>query len=190
MNNNKLTVILLSVMLVAGIAQAQFYVGVQGGLGFSSFEEQDKGATAVPLGITVGTDLLPILDAGLEANFLASPYKFDFVDITSATTLEQKVSQTFYGAYVRWYFLPLPAISPYLRGGAAYYSGKIKTEGRDDLDLKGSIGFNIGGGVDLLMGLYAEAVYHIVSLEADVADSEKKGFNSIQVTVGYNFDLL
>jgi hypothetical protein len=109
------------------------------------------------------------------------------------TTTEVKFSQSFYGAYVRWYVLPLPAITPYLRGGAAYYSGKWSNGG--DLDMKGSIGFNIGAGVDFLMGLYGEVVYHIVSLEPDIenlpADAAgSKGYNSIQVTVGYSFDLL
>jgi hypothetical protein len=193
MSASKFFVVLFIIILSAGISQAQFYVGVQGGVGFSSFEDQDKGASAIPLGITAGTDLLPIIDVGAEANFLVSPYTFEEVDPFSGTTSEAKFSQNFYGAYIRWYVIPLPAITPYLRGGVAYYTGKWSNG--SDVDMKGSIGFNIGAGVDFLFGLYGEVVYHIVSLEPDVENlpaelSGSKGYNSVQVTIGYSFDLL
>ena len=82
-----------------------------------------------------------------------------------------------------------------MRGGAAYYSGKWKSDDSDDTNVKGSMGFNIGAGVDFLMGLYGEVVYHIVSHELDMENlpselSGSKGYNSVQVTVGYSFDLL
>ena len=193
MKVSKLLAVISIIVLSAGLSQAQVYLGVQGGVGFSSFEDQDKGASAVPLGITIGTDLMPIIDIGAEANFLASPYKFEEIDPFTMETTESKFSQNFYGAYVRWYVLPLPAITPYLRGGVAYYSGKWSNGG--DVDMKGSVGFNIGAGVDFLMGLYGEVVYHIVSLEPDMENlpdefAGSKGYNSVQVTVGYSFDLL
>jgi opacity protein-like surface antigen len=188
MRFHKLLFILVAILSVTVITQAQVYVGVQGGLGFSSFEDQDEGATAIPVAVTVGTDLLPIVDAGVEANFLASPYKFDVVDAALQTT-EVEINQTIFGAYVRWYVLPLPALSPYVKGGVGYYSGKWKSDA-GDVDLKSTVGFNIGAGVDLLMGLYGEVVYHIVSMEADVSGAESMGYNSIQVQIGYSFDLL
>ena len=195
MRISKVVIVLAAIFLIAGLSQAQVYIGVQGGMGFSSFEDQDKGATAIPLGVTIGTDLLPIINVGAEANFLVSPYKFDNVDPLSLTTTESEFTQNFYGVYVRWYVLPLPAITPYLRGGAAYYSGKWKSDGDDDTNVKGTMGFNIGAGVDFLMGLYGEVVYHIVSHELDMENlpselSGSKGYNSVQVTVGYSFDLL
>ena len=195
MRISKIVIVLAAIFLMAGLSQAQVYIGVQGGMGFSSFEDQDKGATAIPLGVTIGTDLLPIINIGAEANFLVSPYKFDNVDPLSLTTTESEFTQNFYGVYVRWYVLPLPAITPYLRGGAAYYSGKWKSDGDDDTNVKGTMGFNIGAGVDFLMGLYGEVVYHIVSHELDMENlpselSGSKGYNSVQVTVGYSFDLL
>ncbi len=195
MRISKVVIVLAAIFLFAGLSQAQVYIGVQGGMGFSSFEDQDKGATAIPLGVTIGTDLLPIIDVGAEANFLVSPYKFDNVDPILLTTTESEFTQNFYGVYVRWYVLPLPVITPYIRGGAAYYSGKWKSDDSDDTNVKGSMGFNIGAGVDFLMGLYGEVVYHIVSHELDMENlpselSGSKGYNSIQVTVGYNFDLL
>ena len=193
MRISKVVIVFAVIFLIAGLSQAQVYIGVQGGMGFSSFEDQDKGATAIPLGVTIGTDLLPIINVGAEANFLVSPYKFDSVDPLSLTTTESKFTQNFYGVYVRWYVLPLPAITPYLRGGAAYYSGKWKSDGDDDTNVKGTMGFNIGAGVDFLMGLYGEVVYHIVSHELDMENlpselSGSKGYNSVQVTVGYSFD--
>ena len=70
-----------------------------------------------------------------------------------------------------------------------YYTGKLSGDG-DDVNMKGSMGFNIGAGVDLLMGLYGEVVYNIVSMEPDVEGGVSKKFNSVQVMVGYSFDLL
>ncbi len=194
MRLSRLFIILLVITLTAGLSQAQFYIGVQGGLGFSSFEDQDEGATAIPLAVTAGTDLLPILDLGVEANFLVSPYKFNSLDPTDMSTTEIKINQNFYGAYVRWHVLPLPAISPYLRGGVAFYDGKWSV-GDNDLDLKGSVGFNVGAGVDFLFGLTGEVVYHIVSHELDMENlpselSGSMGYNTIQVVLGYNFSLL
>ena len=188
MRLSKVVIVLAVIFLIAGLSQAQVYIGVQGGLGFSSFEDQDKGATGIPLGATIGTDLLPILDVGAEAMFMVSPYKFDATDGS-----ETEIKQNFYGAYVRWYVLPLPAITPYIKGGVAYYSGKWDFRSDDygtGTDLKGSVGFNIGAGVDFLMGLYGEVVYHIVSHEIDMEGlpaelSGSKGYNSIQVTIGY-----
>ena len=188
MQSSKLFFSVIVVLSLVVIAPAQVYIGVQGGMGFSSFEDQDKGATAIPVAVTVGTDLLPIIDAGVEANFLASPYKFDVVN-SDLSTSEVKINQTLFGAYVRWYVLPLPALSPYVKGGVGYYSGKWKTD-NGDVDLKSTVGFNIGAGVDLLMGLYGEVVYHIVSMEADIPDASSQGYNSVQVQIGYSFDLL
>ena len=193
MKVSKLLTVISIIVLATALSQAQVYLGVQGGMGFSSFDDVEKEATAIPLGITVGTDLMPIIDIGAEANFLASPYTFEEVDPLTMETSESKFSQNFYGAYVRWYVLPLPAITPYIRGGVAYYSGKWSNGG--DVDMKGSVGYNIGAGVDFLMGLYGEVVYHIVSLEPDMENlpdelSGSKGYNSVQVTVGYSFDLL
>ena len=187
MRISKIVIVLAAIFLMVGLSQAQIYLGVQGGLGFSSFEDQDQGATGIPLGATIGTDLLPIIDVGAEAMFLVSPYTFDAEE---GSDLEVKFHQTFYGAYVRWYVLPLPAITPYVKGGVAYYTGKWKSD-EGDIDLKGTVGFNIGAGVDFLMGLYGEVVYHIVSHEIDMEGlpsefSGSMGYNSIQVTIGYN----
>lgn len=191
MRVSKLIFLVIMVLSIASVSQAQFYIGVQGGLGFSSFEDQDKGATAVPIGITAGTDLLPIIDVGLEANFLAAPYKFEAPDELRMLGINDvEVTQSFYGAYVRWYILPLPAISPYVRGGLAFYNGKWKMEGQEDVDLKSKMGFNVGAGVDLIMGLYGEVVYHMISLEPDVQGAESAKYNSVQVQIGYSFDLL
>ena len=186
MRSSKVLFLFIAILSIAGLAQAQFYVGVQGGMGFSSFDSdiQVESATAIPLAVTVGTDLLPIIDVGAEANFLVSPYKFN-VDGGG----EVKFNQNYYGAYLRWYVLPLPAITPYVKGGVGYYTGKLSGDG-DDVNMKGSMGFNIGAGVDLLMGLYGEVVYNIVSMEPDVEGGVSKKFNSVQVMVGYSFDLL
>ena len=80
MHSSRILIILLVIVSIASLSQAQVYLGVQGGLGFSSFEDQDQGATGIPLGATIGTDLLPILDLGAEAMFMVSPYKFDATD--------------------------------------------------------------------------------------------------------------
>ncbi len=118
----KISMLVLFMILFAGMAQAQLMFGVQGGIGGSVFEDQKEGASSVPIGIFAGTNALPLFDLGVEYNMLVVPFKFEGEVLTQK--VETEYTQSYYGAFIRWYVLPLPVIEPYVRAGAAYYTGK------------------------------------------------------------------
>ncbi len=179
---------LLFIMLfaLASLGQAQLILGVQAGYASSAFEDQESAASTFSGGAILGTDIMPMIDVGLEYNLLFSPFEFDQQGTTA------KITQNVLGLWARWYFIPLPAASPYIRGGVGYYSGKLELSGGStgEADFKSAVGFNIGAGVDLPMGLYGEFVYHIVSRELDLPGQESGGANNWAISLGYSFDLL
>jgi opacity protein-like surface antigen len=186
----KVTMLVLFMIVFTGMANAQLMFGVQGGIGGSAFEDQDKGATGVPIGVYAGTNALPLFDIGVEYNMLLTPYKFDGEYLGQKITSE--FTQTYFGAFVKWYVLPLPVVKPYIKAGAAYYTGKVKVEGggeSEEIDFKNTLGFNIGAGVKTMIGIYGEFVYHILSRELDTENPEKAGYNNWMIMAGYQFEL-
>jgi opacity protein-like surface antigen len=183
----KIGIFFAMIFLVAGLSQAQVILGVQAGYNSSAFEDQESAASTFSGGVILGTDIAPIVDLGLEYNTLFSSFEFDQAD-----GLKAKISQHLIGVWARWYFIPLPTLSPYIRGGVGYYTGKLEVSGTQsgEADFKSTVGFNVGAGVDLPMGLYGEFIYHIVSRELDVAGATSSGFNNWAINVGYSFDLL
>ncbi len=182
----KLSLLIVVIFVIAGLAQAQVILGIQAGYNSSAFKDQESAASTFSGGAIIGTDIMPMIDVGLEYNLLLSPFEFEAEGITA------KISQNLLGLWARWYFIPLPAASPYIRGGVGYYSGKTEFSGNisRDVDFKSAVGFNIGAGVDLPMGLYGEFIYHIVSRELDWPGEESQGYNNWAISVGYSFDLL
>ena len=182
----KVSLFLVMLFVIASLGQAQVIFGIQAGYTSSAFEDQESAASTFSGGAIIGTDIMPMIDVGLEYNLLLSPFEFEAAGTTA------KISQNLLGLWARWYFIPLPAASPYLRGGVGFYSGKTEFSGNitGDVDFKSAVGFNIGAGVDLPMGLYGEFVYHIVSRELDVEGAESGGANNWAISVGYSFDLL
>jgi len=182
----KFGILFVMLFALATIGQAQVILGVQAGYASTAFEDQESAASTFSGGAIIGTDIMPMIDVGLEYNLLFSPFEFEEGGTTA------KVSQNLLGLWARWYFLPIPAVSPYIRGGVGYYSGKLELSGAmtGEADFKSTVGFNIGAGVDMPMGLYGEFVYHIVSRELDVDGAESAGYNNWAISVGYSFDLL
>jgi len=187
---------LIMIFAIANVSQAQFFLGVQGGIAGSAFSDDvtgdftDKSATGITVGACVGIDALPFIDAGVEYNMLVSPFKLEQEVLGETATI--KISQNMVGAFARIY-LPLVVIDPYARAGVGYYMGSSKYEAAGqtiDDKFKGAIGFNVGVGVSALFGLYGEFVYHIVSRELkDVEDAKSLGYNNWALTIGYTFDL-
>lgn len=182
----KIGIFFVMIFLIAGLSQAQVVLGVQAGYNNSAFEDQESAASTFSGGVILGTDIAPIVDLGLEYNMLFSSFEFDQAGTTA------KISQNLIGVWARWYFIPLPTLSPYIRGGVGYYSGKVELSGNQtgEADFKSAVGFNVGAGVDMPMGLYGEFVYHIVSRELDVSGATSMGYNNWAINVGYSFDLL
>ncbi len=189
------SMLVLFMIIFAGMAQAQLIFGVQGGIGASAFEDQAEAASSVPVGVFVGTNALPLFDVGIEYNMLVVPFKFEGEYLTQKVKTE--FTQSYYGAFIKWYVLPIPILEPYVKAGAAYYTGKVKVDiagvsGEDDF--KNTLGFNIGAGVKTMVGLYGEFVFHLLSreLDAETADPgtvKKAAYNNWMLMVGYQFEL-
>jgi hypothetical protein len=59
-----------------------------------------------------------------------------------------------------------------------------------DYDLKGAVGFSVGAGVDIFLGLYGEVVYHMVNQEFDEDEYDIGSFkyNNFALNVGWQFN--
>jgi opacity protein-like surface antigen len=191
----QISMLVLFLILFTGLAQAQLVFGVQGGIGGSMFEDQKEAASSVPVGVYVGTNALPLFDVGVEYNMLVVPFKFEGQVLTEK--IKTEFTQSYYGAFIKWYVLPLPILEPYVKAGAAYYTGKIKVElagASHDEKFKNTLGFNIGAGVKTMTGLYGEFVVHLLSRELDTENvdpgtAKKAAYNNWMLMVGYQFEL-
>jgi len=182
MEHIKKVLFFILVMVITGMAQIT--IGVQVGYSKSDFEEHEAVSGAIPLGITVGTTIIPALEFGGEVNTLISPFVFEEQYVTD----DFKVNQTIIGIYGK-YFVPLQVVNPYARLGLGYYLGGWE-QGSYNGDYDGAVGFSLGVGANTMFGVYGEFVYHIVSRKGDWAGAESMGANNWGIHVGYTFNLL
>ena len=183
------TLSILSILLISTFGMAQS-IGVFGGYLNSAFEGQGDAAGAFEVGGTFVLDALPILEAGVEFSTTVSPFEFE--GEIAGDKFTTKIKSTMIGVYGK-YNISLPALTPYIRVGAAYYSGSTEVDGSllaGTIDFKNTLGFNAGAGVETFTGLYAEFVYHIVSREFDVPNTVSEGYNYWGLRAGYLFSLL
>ncbi len=174
---------LLLILISSAACMAQIAVGVQAGYAHPAFEKHDAASGAIPIGIQVGTNFLPVIEVGGEFSMTVKP----FVMEEEGATDDFEVTQTFVGVYGK-YFLPMPAFTPYARAGVGYYLGGWE-QGNADGDFDGAIGFNVGAGVNTMMGIYGEFVYHIVSRKGDWEGAKSYGYNNWGIHAGYRIDL-
>ncbi len=197
----KFTFTFLVIILLTSVGSAQS-IGVFGGLTNSAFEDNPifdadiETSNGFEVGAVFLIDALPILEAGVEYSTSVSP--FEIKSEYSGSEFTQKNSQSMFGAFVKFNF-SVPAVTPYLRAGAGYYSGSsetnltpqaLKDAAGLDADYKSTLGFNVGAGIDTFIGLNAEFIYHIVSKELDVEDAASLGANYWGLRIGYYFSLL
>ncbi len=195
-----ITLSILSILLISSFGMAQS-IGIFGGFTGASYEDNPafdadiETSNGFEVGAAFVFDALPIFDIGVEYSKSVSP--FEIKSKVSGTEVTQKSSQSMFGAFVR-FNLSVPVVTPYLRAGAGYYSGKSETNLPDalkdvaglDADYKGTLGFNIGAGVNTFIGLNAEFVYHMVSQKLDITDAKSLSSNYWGLRVGYYFSLL
>jgi len=167
-------------------------IGVQGGLHVSDYEDQDTPSNGVGLGVSVGFKPIPLIETGVEFQMLLTPFTDEVEAFGAKYTSE--ITQNLLGAYVR-VKLPLVIINPYAKVGAGMYMGKWKQtieiggdKDTDEVDFKSAFGFNAAVGMEFLLGIYAEAAYHMVDRTLDVEGAEAFGANNIAVNVGWRFD--
>lgn len=208
----KRTLTILFIFLFAFIftnrAYAQpFNIGFFTGYGMSSFENQDKAAGYLPVGLQAYYSLDKMkwgsLNFGLEFNYAVAPFSFEFSN-QQGKLWDQKVNQMVIAALVKVKFLK-GTFRPYARVGAGLYTGNVKNEFTDlarqlaqqqnvqlneEVKLDSGFGFNIGAGTDFVFdkkgasAVFFEFVFHIVSRTPDGANASA-GFNNWAVQLGY-----
>jgi len=135
--------VLLVLFAFAGFAQAQLSVAVHGSYNISSFDNQESSASGLGLGANLDFTALPILDVGVEFDYMVSPFEFEGTIL--GRTVTEKYSQTLIGVCGKLYF-PMVVVDPYARVGVGYYMGnyKLEADGESLIDesFKSKIGFN------------------------------------------------
>jgi len=174
----------LLIMVTAAVSMAQIAVGVQAGYANPAFEKHDAAGGAIPIGIQVGTNFLPVIEVGGEVSMTVKP----FVMEEEGAPDDFEVTQTIVGVYGK-YHLPMPAITPYGKVGVGYYLGGWDQGDWGDGDFDGAVGFSVGAGVNTLMGIYGEFVYHIVSRKGDWEGAKSYGYNNWGIHAGYRIEL-
>ncbi|MDZ7371970.1 MAG: porin family protein [candidate division KSB1 bacterium] len=185
------------VLMFAFPLYSQVAVNVFTGLSYSAFEDQEESASAIPLGVAVGYAAMPNLEVGGELNLALPGYGFEteLYDIKVTSTFKQNLV----GVFGR-YYLGKGNLKPFVKGGLGMYFGdaevEVSYEGqkeKETIDVNGALGFNLGAGVMLQKGFYAEFNYNIVSRKASDSEtgeeSDSFGMNTWAVQLGYRFKL-
>jgi len=174
--------LVLFVLCLVPKTQAGFiYLGLQGGLSMQKAKFSD---------ITFNTDASFLYGAkagvkfmmlAVELNYFQAAHNLDPKDISVPMWRDRKVDYSYLGANVRWIF-PILVVQPYLTAGYGFYTADIH-----DIDKDQNGGFNIGAGVELMLGekfsLSAEGKYHHVTLDI-TTESFKVG--DFSLTGGFN----
>ncbi len=181
----KLLIVIGSLLMSVSVyGQSKFTVAALAGYGLSAFENQESSAGTIPLGVQLGYQVTPSLEAGAEVNLALGGYQFqdEFDEFDMTTTF----NQTIIGAFGKYYF-GQGNFKPFARVGLGYYLGDAKVEIEDEsesVDIDPAIGFNIGAGLINHKGIFAEFTYHIVSRKSY---GESFGMNNWSVMIGYKF---
>ena len=184
----RFTLLFALLLMVSGSLSAQKALRLYGSYAATDFEEQVEPAQAFGFGASFGSQFAALFEAGLEFNMLAQPWKFE--STMDNYTLSTEYTNMMIGAYLK-VDIPLVIIEPYVKGGIGYYMGKVTVNARDlseDYDFKGAMGYSVGAGVDIFLGLYGEVVYHMVEQEfKDVEDADPFKYNNFALNVGWKF---
>jgi len=175
-------VLALCVFSLVPEAQAGFiYFGLQGGLSMQKAKFSDitfNADTSFLYGIKAGVKIMMF---AVELNYFQAAHNLDPNDISVPMWQDRKVDYSYLGANVRWIF-PILVVQPYLTAGYGFYTADIH-----DIDKDRNGGFNVGAGVELMLGekfsLSAEGKYHHVTLDI-TTESFKVG--DFSLTGGFN----
>jgi len=159
--------IILPLLVLAAYSPARggIYLGLQGG--FSAQKPSLKDVefntdTTYLYGFRGGVRFMMM---GLELNYFQAAHNLELADIVGFDWEGRDIDYSFVGLNFK-YFFPLMVVQPYITAGYGYYTADIK-----DIDKDRDRGYNLGVGVELVLGkkfsLLAEGRYHLVDFEID-----------------------
>jgi opacity protein-like surface antigen len=174
--------LVLFVLCLVPKAQAGFlYFGPQGGLSMQKAKFSDitfSTDTSFLYGIKAGAKFMMF---AVELNYFQAAHNLDANDISVPMWQDRKVDYSYLGANVRW-IVSILVVQPYLTAGYGFYTADIH-----DIDKDRNGGFNVGAGVELMLGekfsLSAEGKYHHVTLDINTESLKVGGFS---LTGGFN----
>lgn len=177
------TSLVLAVALTLSLAGSAFAAGISVG-GYAGIQSYTGDAaegwkSGLLLGATGDLALTSSWSVGANVTFATSKHDDDGADaavlyppLTGTISDELKIMQ--FGVHAK-YFLPLPGspVHPYLLAGAGMYQAKVEfsadsySESSDETDLgfRGGVGANFA--VNPMVGIGAEADYHVVQTEGE-----------------------
>lgn len=157
------------------------------GYGKTAFKNVNNQKEYLPVGAQLMFGV-PIFNFGIEASYNITPIIYDIQDIYIKKNLKEiKLNQLFVGSIVK-IKLTKGGLIPYLRAGTGLYTGKElvvlteeeKRKAKENgiiledykISLKNKLGFNFGGGLNLVLdrynGLFFEYVYHFISRRENI----------------------
>ena len=159
------------------------YLGIQGGVSRQKasvsgvkFDADSSFLYGVRAGVRVMT-------LAVELNYFQAAHNLFTGSLALPGWNDREVDYNYLGVNVRWTILPLPVIHPFLTVGYGYYTADVQ-----NIDKDKSGGFNVGAGVELMLGksfsLLAEGKYHRVSMDID---AERMKLGNFTLSGGLNF---
>ncbi len=159
------------------------YLGLEGGVSrqkasFSGIKFDTD--TSFLFGARAG---VKVLSLAIELEYFQAAHNLFTSGIGVPAWNDRHVDYNHLGVNVRWTILPLPVIHPYLMAGYGSYTADVQDLGKDS-----NGGFNVGAGVELMLGksfsLLAEGRYHHVKVNID---DETLKLGNFTLAGGLNF---
>lgn len=187
----KLSLITAILMVMASALSAQTALRLYGVYTTTDFDEdmQSEAASTYGFGASLGGRFAGVLEAGIDFNMTATPWKFE--QNSGFGTFTAEYTNMMAGAYLKA-GIPLGIVEPYAKVGAGYYMGKatLSYAGEsEDFDYKGVIGYSYGVGIDFGFGLYGEYILHKVDQMLDDTEiaTDTFQYNNNAINVGWKF---
>lgn len=157
------------------LGQGGLYLGIQAGYSAQKPSLKDiefNTNTSFLYGVRAGVKFMMV---ALEANYFQAAHNLELKELVTFDWGGREIDYNYIGLNFK-YFLPLPLLHPYLTAGYGYYTASIR-----DIDKDTEGGFNIGLGLELMVGkkfsLLAEGKYHHVKLDIEQRDLKIGNFS-------------
>jgi opacity protein-like surface antigen len=152
----------------SAFAQGGLYLGIQAGYSAQKPSLKDvefNTDTSFLYGFRVGLKFMMI---ALEANYFQAAHNLELRDFVTLDWGGRQIDYNYIGINFK-YFMSFAVLHPYITAGYGYYTADIQ-----DIDKDTEGGFNVGLGLELMLGkkfsLLAEGKYHHTKVDIQQKD--------------------